>query len=310
MISDPAPLSVQFCHLLVAVDFSEASAAASREAVWLAGIFGAHLTFVHGLTPASHYFEEGWPCGEDAAERRRVAAEARLRKWCDDLAAGLGAGVEVIEGSPFECLVRRASELGVDLLVLGRRGQSSSRLAGERLGSTALRVVRHAGSPVWLTDGSGLDGSEGPRRVVLATDFSAAAAAAVPVAVGLAAALGAGVTVVNVQEPLALPGQVEYERHEVEIEARRTRAAAALEDWRIEQLAACPDSVSESVEGSPPSALCRAARRLQADVLVLASRGQTSWWRALLGTTAERVAEHAPCPVLVVPVAGRTAEEE
>ena len=45
--------------------------------------------------------------------------------------------------------------------------------------------------------------------------------------------------------------------------------------------------------------ICQVANEIQADLIVLSTHGRTGWERALLGSTAERVIRHAPCPVLV-----------
>ena len=45
--------------------------------------------------------------------------------------------------------------------------------------------------------------------------------------------------------------------------------------------------------------ICELARKLDADLIVIASRGRTGLSRVLLGSTAERIVRHAPCPVLV-----------
>ena len=46
--------------------------------------------------------------------------------------------------------------------------------------------------------------------------------------------------------------------------------------------------------------ICAAARELKADLIVLATHGYTGYKRVFLGSTAERVVQHSPCPVLVV----------
>jgi nucleotide-binding universal stress UspA family protein len=46
--------------------------------------------------------------------------------------------------------------------------------------------------------------------------------------------------------------------------------------------------------------VCDFARELAADLIVLATRGQTGLWRIVLGSTAERIVQFAPCPVFVV----------
>lgn len=51
--------------------------------------------------------------------------------------------------------------------------------------------------------------------------------------------------------------------------------------------------------GRPFSQICELASEIQANLIVLSTRGRTGWERALLGSTAERVIRHAPCPVLL-----------
>ena len=42
------------------------------------------------------------------------------------------------------------------------------------------------------------------------------------------------------------------------------------------------------------------AKELDADLIVIATRGYAGWERLVIGSTAARVARAAPCPVLVV----------
>jgi nucleotide-binding universal stress UspA family protein len=52
--------------------------------------------------------------------------------------------------------------------------------------------------------------------------------------------------------------------------------------------------------GSPFNEICKVAREISADYIVIATRGLTGVKHLLLGSTAERVVRHSPCPVLVV----------
>ena len=45
--------------------------------------------------------------------------------------------------------------------------------------------------------------------------------------------------------------------------------------------------------------ICRFARSLKADLIIMPTHGRTGLKHAYLGSTAERVVQHAPCPVLV-----------
>lgn len=51
--------------------------------------------------------------------------------------------------------------------------------------------------------------------------------------------------------------------------------------------------------GRPFGQICQVAREIQADLIVLSTHGRTGWERAFLGSTAERLIRHSPCPVLV-----------
>lgn len=53
-------------------------------------------------------------------------------------------------------------------------------------------------------------------------------------------------------------------------------------------------------EGAPYDQIAAAARDLGADLIIISTHGRTGISHALLGSTAERVVRHAPCPVLTL----------
>ena len=53
------------------------------------------------------------------------------------------------------------------------------------------------------------------------------------------------------------------------------------------------------VSGKPFVEICKLARELDVDLIVLPTRGHSGLKRVALGSTAERVVRHAPCPVLI-----------
>jgi nucleotide-binding universal stress UspA family protein len=53
-------------------------------------------------------------------------------------------------------------------------------------------------------------------------------------------------------------------------------------------------------EGPPSREIIAAAREWNADLLVLGTHGRSGLARMVLGSTAEAVLRHAPCPVVVV----------
>jgi nucleotide-binding universal stress UspA family protein len=52
--------------------------------------------------------------------------------------------------------------------------------------------------------------------------------------------------------------------------------------------------------GSASHEIVDAARSLKIDLIIVPTRGHSGLKRILLGSTAERLVRHAPCPVLVV----------
>ena len=52
--------------------------------------------------------------------------------------------------------------------------------------------------------------------------------------------------------------------------------------------------------GDPGHQIAQYAEEAKADLIVLPSHGRSGLQRLLIGSVAERVVRHAPCPVLVV----------
>jgi nucleotide-binding universal stress UspA family protein len=52
--------------------------------------------------------------------------------------------------------------------------------------------------------------------------------------------------------------------------------------------------------GTAYEEICAAAQKEKTDLIVIATHGYTGYKRIFLGSTAERVVQHSPCPVLVV----------
>jgi universal stress protein A len=52
--------------------------------------------------------------------------------------------------------------------------------------------------------------------------------------------------------------------------------------------------------GKPADEILALARRNNIDLIVLTTKGRTGLARALVGSTAESIMRHAPCPVLSV----------
>jgi nucleotide-binding universal stress UspA family protein len=83
------------------------------------------------------------------------------------------------------------------------------------------------------------------------------------------------------------------------IRQAREEGARIVADFRA-RLTLGPEALQFVPEGPPAAEIVKAARRWQADLIVIGSHGRRGIRRALIGSVAEAVVRQAPCPVLVV----------
>jgi nucleotide-binding universal stress UspA family protein len=145
-----------------------------------------------------------------------------------------------------------------------------------------------------------------PRRVLVATDFSPGSDEALTQAVEMARQTAASVDLLYVLEAGAaefpygltyyadLGGLIAYIDRELATRADRVTAAGVSCQTRM-------------VEGSAAKEIVLRAREIGADLIVIGTHGRTGIAHALLGSVAERVVQHARCPVLAVPFASKAA---
>ena len=262
--------------ILVAVDFSPPSKQALHHALKLAKFFHADLTLLHvveriGLGLA----DESQARLDDASEQVKIA-----RKNLQALSATSSAKTLIRHGLAPHQIVEGAKEIDADLIVLATNGYPRwKRLC---VGSTAEAVVRTAPCPVLVVRAGEAERRTKPRRILVPTDFSDCAHGGVDYAFALAEATGSEVVLLNVIAPDDGDGL-----HDAEL--------------RLRILAAGHPAVSSAVRrGDAPNEICRAAIDAKAEMIVMATHGETSWEHFCLGSTAEAVVHAARTPVLVV----------
>lgn len=137
-------------------------------------------------------------------------------------------------------------------------------------------------------------------KILVPIDFSECAKKALRYALPLASQHGAALTllyVVPANYAVGEYGGIDYASLEAEMRASGERQLASL----------IVDEIGERVPadplvqcGSPAAEIVAVARRMPADLIVISTHGHTGLKHALLGSSAEYVVRHAPCPVLVV----------
>ena len=138
----------------------------------------------------------------------------------------------------------------------------------------------------------------GIQRILVALDFSPESHSALRYAVMLGKRFGSTLMLVHVVEPVLTPPEVIIP--EAASERLASEASAVLRDLADEISDGCRVVETAVRRGIAFFEIIEAAKSLGADLLVVGTHGRTGLKRALLGSTAERVTRHAPCPVLVV----------
>ena len=139
------------------------------------------------------------------------------------------------------------------------------------------------------------------QTILATTDFSKTSHAGVRYAVGLAEKLNATVALLHVIEPLSRLSGVEsvvLARPDSELTGLAQKQLATLAKHESKGHVVVTSSVRT---GKPFHEITTSAREDRTDLIVIATHGYTGAMRVLLGSTAERVVRHAPCPVLTVP---------
>lgn len=142
-------------------------------------------------------------------------------------------------------------------------------------------------------------------RVLFPTDFSEASAEAARYALTLADRLRAELHALHVIEAIA-PTLPEAAQHlaafpEGYLSKARENAESALAAALPSDLAGGKKVVRGVRVGSPRGEILKYAKQNHVDLIVMGTSGRSGLPRLLVGSVAERVVRHAPCPVLTVP---------
>jgi nucleotide-binding universal stress UspA family protein len=139
------------------------------------------------------------------------------------------------------------------------------------------------------------------KRILAPTDFSPASKKALKYAFRFARDYGSELIVLHVIEPATSSSF-----DEVPEAPAFSKAEMADAEGRLRKLVrsfpgtGVPGVRSAIRMGVGAHEIVEVAKELDADLIVIATRGYTGWERLVIGSTAARVARAAPCPVLVV----------
>jgi nucleotide-binding universal stress UspA family protein len=285
------PVGLRFRSILVATDYSPASATAVKLAAGLAKEFHTRLYVLHAVEPDPYANNMLGPVPGLQLVNLQVERE-NLHKYAEhipDLRTVKHKQI-VFLGSPSDAIQSAAQANSIDLLVVGSHGRHG--LAKLALGSVAEWAIRRLEYPV-LVAGPMCDKAFPPiRSIVLATDFSGEASRSVQYAGSLAQDYSARLTVMHVLPPTGAP----EEQQTLELRTLgklRQLLPSDSGEWCTLQYQVKTGDIAAAVVGS--------AQENRANLIILRARHQSTLADHLPRTKISAIIRGAHCPVLVVP---------
>lgn len=138
------------------------------------------------------------------------------------------------------------------------------------------------------------------KRILVPLDFSVPSKNALRYALPLAGRFNATLCLLHVLEPSSFVNDLRNSPLVVSDATVANRLHHKLVMLARQEVDPLIHVVPQVRVGKAFQEIVTAAKQLNADLIVIATHGHTGLKRVMLGSTAERVVRHAPCPVLVV----------
>jgi nucleotide-binding universal stress UspA family protein len=281
-------------QILAATDLSTRSNRALRQAGLLAQSGDAQLHIVHVVD--DDHPQELVLMEKREAERvlnEQTASMPELR--------GVQTRPMVVTGDPFDGILRTASDVNADLIVMGSHRKQF--LLDIFIGTTIERVIRNGPFPVLMVNNEAQRRYE---RVVVPVDMSGPSANALRVALSTQLISG-GATLLHAFFPLgkgkmsvagidqaSIDGYIAGERQKAmeELVAFLIANDLGREKWSL-----------RVDDGGPMEVVSRAVADIHPDLLVMGTHGRSGFLKALIGSVTEEALRSLNVDILAVPPA-------
>jgi nucleotide-binding universal stress UspA family protein len=287
--------------VLVAIDFDRASEAALSQAVRMAAWNRAAVHAVHIVDTGVVVETQAVLTGLQEQIQQAFETDA-MHRWNGIVASQPGRSeckFHIAVNSPRLAVLKLIEELGADLLVMGVRTDDQD---SKGPGPLAMASAEYAPCPVLLASE---DHPGAYKRVLACVDFSATSRRALEAAARVALQDSAALHVLHVYRSPWRDGRVsaiqgvDASRREAIVEGLKEKVLQLCAEMG-EEFAYLKPTVEVMEHQSHGRGIVDCARRIDADLVALGTRGRTNLRDVLLGSTAERVIRSAGRSVLAV----------
>lgn len=185
---------------------------------------------------------------------------------------------------PDETIIDLAKQKSADAIIIGTHGRTGIKKV--LLGSVSRRVIGNAPCPIWQVPPKVTFDIQ---SILVATDGSVNANRALEEAFEASQECGSDLTVISVVKP----DRPSSHRKVAERIVEQAKKEGAARDIQVEGIV---------TEGEPWKRIVEIAEEKSIGVIMMGRHGQSALDKLLVGSVTERVAGHAPCSVIVVPL--------
>jgi len=289
---------MKLTKILLPTDFSESAERALHQAVALAQMTKAELHIFHAVLLHAEDPQHLQTVLKGYTEHIDEQARETLERTSGEIGKrGLNVSISTARSvSPFEAIMEAVGRIRPELIVMGTHGRTGvGRLL---LGSVTEKVLRHAPTHVLTVqkDSPVVGDSLEPKRILVAIDFTDFSRRALEVATSLLSEKDS-LTLVHVVaspiHPSFYAGGI-TDLFEVDPELP-SRIKNSLEEWLGDR----PGEIIVT-EGSAADEILAAAKKTQAELIVIGRRGLSAAEHILMGSVSERIVRTSKVPVLTV----------
>ena len=281
--------------ILVATDFSTRSNRALRQAGLIAQQADAELHILHVV-------DDDQPAELICSEKRE--AERILNEQIGSVAdiRNVSSHALVLEGDPFDGILRAARDIQPDLIVMGSHRKQ---MLDMFMGTTIERVIRKGPFPVLMVNH---EAQRSYNRVVVPIDMTDASANALRTALATGLINESGATLLHgffaIAKGQMIVAGLELDAINEHVASERRSKTDELTKFLVEK-----DLVGRwqfrIEEGGPIEVIEKAVDQLQPDLLVMGTHGRSGLAKALIGSVTEETLRTQNVDILVVPPASR-----